>query len=198
MEFKVSHAEAMVKAANDVVSPEAAAAFDAVLTVEPGNTRAVYYKGLAKEQSGDKKAALEYWTASLKAAAPEVEWSADVKERIAKLSRETGAPAAPSPPSQQSPPNLRRLPKKRQSRPTPRSRSKRPKRRQSRKKQQSQPKLPRKLRSRLKLPRKLPRRPLRRLRRSPQPRRPSQLPESERSSVKPRAQSDQAGSDCAL
>jgi tetratricopeptide (TPR) repeat protein len=94
MAYKAGYAEALVKAADDVVTPEAAAAFDAVLVVEPGNTRAIYFKGLAKEQSGDKKGALEYWTASLKAAAPDVEWAAEVKGRIEKLSGETGAPVA--------------------------------------------------------------------------------------------------------
>jgi tetratricopeptide (TPR) repeat protein len=99
--FKAGYAEALVKANNDVVTPVAAAAFDAVLAAEPNNSRAVYYKGLAKEQAGDKKGALEYWTASLKAAAPEVEWAAEVKGRIEKLSAETGTPVAAQEPAKE-------------------------------------------------------------------------------------------------
>jgi cytochrome c-type biogenesis protein CcmH len=92
--FKAAHAEALVKAANDVVTPEAAAEFDAVLAAEPGNVRAVYFKGLAKEQSGDRKAAVEYWTAALKAAPADVKWASEVKGRIEKLNRELGAAAS--------------------------------------------------------------------------------------------------------
>jgi tetratricopeptide (TPR) repeat protein len=99
--FKAGYAEALVKANNDVVTPVAATAFDAVLAAEPGNTRAIYFKGLAKEQSGDKKGALEYWTASLKAAAPDVEWAAEVKGRIEKLSAETGTPVANQEPAKE-------------------------------------------------------------------------------------------------
>lgn len=96
MAYKAGHAEALVRASGDTVTPEAAAEFDAVLAAEPGNSRAVYFKGLAKEQSGDKKGALEYWTASLKAAPTDIEWAAEVKERIEKLGKETAA-ATPAP-----------------------------------------------------------------------------------------------------
>jgi cytochrome c-type biogenesis protein CcmH len=64
-EFQDGHIEALVGAANGVVTPEARTAIGEVLKRDPKDARARYFAGLASEQDGDKAAALTVWTALL-------------------------------------------------------------------------------------------------------------------------------------
>ena len=89
--LKTARAEAMVRAAKDVVTPETMALFDDALKQDPKDPRARYFKGLAKEQAGDKKSAVEEWVAILKESAPAEPWWAELRKRTAELGREIGA-----------------------------------------------------------------------------------------------------------
>jgi cytochrome c-type biogenesis protein CcmH len=114
-EFRGGRIEALVGAANGVVTPEARAAIGEALKLHPKDARARYFAGLASEQDGDKAAALAAWTGLLNDAGAgmhvDESWASDLKGRIADLKREAGtdggAPAAaapPAPPAQDSAP----------------------------------------------------------------------------------------------
>ena len=69
-EFRGGHIEALVASANGVVTSEARAAIEDALRHDPKNVRARFFNGLAKEQAGDKAAALADWTALRNDAGP--------------------------------------------------------------------------------------------------------------------------------
>lgn len=96
--LKTARGEAMVRAAKDVVTPEAVTVFDDALKQDPKDPRARYFKGLAKEQSGDKKSAVEDWLAILKESAPAEPWWAELRKRTAELGKEIGVDLSGLPP----------------------------------------------------------------------------------------------------
>lgn len=85
-----TYGEAMVSAANGRVLSEARAQFDAALALDPKDGRARYFRGLAKEQDGQKAQALEDWIATLADAKPDEPWVGDLERRVAELAREIG------------------------------------------------------------------------------------------------------------
>jgi cytochrome c-type biogenesis protein CcmH len=88
--FRSLRGEALVKAANGAVTPEAARAFEEALKLDPKEVRARFYKGLAKEQSGDRASALDDWTAILKDADPNEPFLTEIRQRAAELGRQIG------------------------------------------------------------------------------------------------------------
>ncbi|MBI4723947.1 MAG: c-type cytochrome biogenesis protein CcmI [Rhodomicrobium sp.] len=88
--FQAAYGEAMVRASNETVTPEAKAAFEKVLKLEPKEPRARYFMGLAMQQQGDKAAALESWTALLKEAGPNDDWAPELRQHAAALAKELG------------------------------------------------------------------------------------------------------------
>lgn len=86
--------EARARAAGGKVTPEALAAIDAALAVDAREPRARFVKGLALEQSGRKREALELWRALERDAGPNDAWAEELRERTAALGRELGLPAA--------------------------------------------------------------------------------------------------------
>lgn len=89
-EFRSSRGEALVGAANGIVTGEAARAFDEALALDPSDPKARFFKGLAKAQAGDKTSALDDWIAILNEADPNEPWFADIRQRAADLGREIG------------------------------------------------------------------------------------------------------------
>ena len=89
-EFRSARGEALVRAADGVVTAEANDAFEGALKLDPKDPRARFFKGLAKEQAGEKAAALDDWIAILNDADPNEDWVADLQERTAELGREVG------------------------------------------------------------------------------------------------------------
>src|SRR5882672_2499334 len=69
-EFRSLRGEALVSAANGMVTADATRAFDEALALDPADPKARFFKGLAKAQAGDKKAALDDWIAILNGADP--------------------------------------------------------------------------------------------------------------------------------
>jgi cytochrome c-type biogenesis protein CcmH len=88
--FRSLRGEALVKAANGTVTPEAARAFDEALKLDPSEVRARFYKGLAKEQSGDRASALDDWAAILKDADPNEPFLTEIRQRAGELGRQIG------------------------------------------------------------------------------------------------------------
>lgn len=76
-------AEYMVFAADGIVTPDALALFDQVAAAAPDDAAAAFYRGLAREQSGDTPGALEHWTALGRASAPDAPWLPSLRQRIA-------------------------------------------------------------------------------------------------------------------
>lgn len=91
--------EALANAAEGVVTADARQAFEAALALDPKALAPRMYLALAREQDGDKPAALAAWNA-LKAEATGTEpWLEIVDNQIAKLEgREPPAPAEPAAP----------------------------------------------------------------------------------------------------
>jgi cytochrome c-type biogenesis protein CcmH len=89
-EFRSLRGEALVSAANGMITAEATRVFDEALARDPADSRARFFKGLAKAQSGDKVSALNDWMAILKGADPNESWHAEIKQRAVALGREIG------------------------------------------------------------------------------------------------------------
>jgi cytochrome c-type biogenesis protein CcmH len=102
--------EALVAAANGVVTDEAKQAFQKAATGDPRDAKAGYYLGLADEQDGNAAAAAAQWRALLAQAPPDAPWAGFVREALArvvtatpgadsgsKTSPETGASTGPPP-----------------------------------------------------------------------------------------------------
>jgi cytochrome c-type biogenesis protein CcmH len=93
-EFRSGRIEALVGAANGVVTSEASAAIGDVLKLDPKDVRARYFEGLAREQDGDKAAALAEWTELLKDVNGDESWAPDLRNRVSALARDTGRDGA--------------------------------------------------------------------------------------------------------
>jgi len=89
-EFRSARGEALVRASNDLVTAEAKGEFEAALKLAPKDPRARFFMGLAKEQTGEKVAALDDWIAILNEADPNEPWVADLLQRTTDLGREVG------------------------------------------------------------------------------------------------------------
>jgi cytochrome c-type biogenesis protein CcmH len=81
--------EALVAAANGVVTDEAKKEFDSAVAHDPKEPKAQYFLGLAEEQDGNRDAAARRWRAMLEQAPPNAPWINFV--RVA-LGRVTGEP----------------------------------------------------------------------------------------------------------
>jgi cytochrome c-type biogenesis protein CcmH len=80
-----SWGEARARAANGLVTAETEMIFDAALKLDGKDPRARFFKGLVKEQAGDKAAALDAWVALLNDAPADADWIPDLKQRIAEM-----------------------------------------------------------------------------------------------------------------
>jgi cytochrome c-type biogenesis protein CcmH len=86
-----AHGEALVRAADDRVTEEAKAIFIKTLQLDPKDARAQFFIGLAKQQGGDGKSALEDWISILNEADGSEPWLSDLRQRVTELAQETGA-----------------------------------------------------------------------------------------------------------
>ena len=77
--------EALVMAANGVVTADAKATFDRALALDPGHVQARYFTGLAAEQDGDRARAAAIWQALLASAPPDARWRELVQESLARV-----------------------------------------------------------------------------------------------------------------
>lgn len=88
--YQSAFGEALVKAAGDVVTPKAKAAFDKALSIDASNTLSRFYAGLAKQQGGDAKGALEDWIPLARDASTDEKLRLGLKKRILALAKQIG------------------------------------------------------------------------------------------------------------
>ena len=98
-EYRSARGEALVREADGTVSVAAKTDFEDALKLDPKDARARFFIGLAKQQSGDKAAALSDWSTLLSEANPTEPWFADLRRRLAELQRELGDQGAADLPS---------------------------------------------------------------------------------------------------
>jgi cytochrome c-type biogenesis protein CcmH len=96
-ELRTARIEALVRSADDTVTSDAKSAIEDTLKIDPQNTRARFFKALAKEQEGDKTAALTDWTTLLGEVKAGDPWVPELKRRIGELQHDLAVdPAAPA------------------------------------------------------------------------------------------------------
>jgi len=93
-EIRSVRIEALVRSTDGVVTTDARNAIEDTLRIDPKNPRARFFKGLAKQQEGDKTSALTDWLEVLRDADPGEPWVPDLKNRIGALQRDLGVDAA--------------------------------------------------------------------------------------------------------
>ncbi len=90
LDYKAGYAEALVQAAQGIVTPKAQAIFAEVLKGDAKEERARFYDALAKEQAGELSQALDGWLALLADAPKNAGWVPEVKQRVVDLGKQTG------------------------------------------------------------------------------------------------------------
>jgi cytochrome c-type biogenesis protein CcmH len=89
-DYLSAEGEAQTLAAGGQVNGDALRTFKAALAAAPDDPRARYYLGVAKDQSGDHKGAMEDWIALLKSAPADAPWAAEVRGFVERTARERG------------------------------------------------------------------------------------------------------------
>jgi cytochrome c-type biogenesis protein CcmH len=89
--------EALVAAANGVVTADAKLAFERALVLDPDDLKAKFYVGLAAEQDGDRAKAAATWRGMMKNAPPGAPWLPMVREALARVDTQPPVNAAPGP-----------------------------------------------------------------------------------------------------
>lgn len=86
--LQIGLADALIQLANGEVTPEAKTVVAAALALAPMEPRALFLQGLAKNQAGDAKGAVEDWIAVLGLAQPGDAWAPEVRARVEALAKE--------------------------------------------------------------------------------------------------------------
>jgi cytochrome c-type biogenesis protein CcmH len=94
-EREAAFGEALVFAANGVVTAEAKAAFEKAVALDANSVQARYFLGLAAEQDGDRAQAAATWRALIEAAPPDAPWIDLLRRALARVER-AGAPSGSS------------------------------------------------------------------------------------------------------
>jgi cytochrome c-type biogenesis protein CcmH len=89
-DYKSAQGEALVKAADGRVTPEAEAAFTAAYKLDPTDPRSRYFLAAFKDQSGDHAGALADWIALLKSAPPGAPWASEVRGFVIRIAASRG------------------------------------------------------------------------------------------------------------
>ncbi len=84
------YGEALTAVAGAKVTPEAKAEFDKALALDPAEPRARYFNGLWLAQNGKEREALDKWVVLANSAPAETPWQAEVRGKIAELSKKLG------------------------------------------------------------------------------------------------------------
>jgi cytochrome c-type biogenesis protein CcmH len=99
--------EALSKAADGAITPQAKAAFQAALAADPADPRARYFLGAYKDQQGDHAGAMADWIALLKSAPPGAPWVPQVRgfveQAAAQNHLDISGQLPPAPPSEAGP-----------------------------------------------------------------------------------------------
>ena len=96
-EREADYGEALVAAANGIVTQDARSAFERALTGDKAHVKARYYLGLAAEQEGDRARAGEIWRGLLAAAPADAPWMDLVRRSLEGIEPVAAASASPGP-----------------------------------------------------------------------------------------------------
>jgi cytochrome c-type biogenesis protein CcmH len=88
--YQSAWGEALVQAGNGTVSPIAVAAFEKARAQDPNDARARYFLGLAKQQAGNPKGALDDWFALLAESPADAPWVPQLRGVIDEVSKGAG------------------------------------------------------------------------------------------------------------
>jgi cytochrome c-type biogenesis protein CcmH len=88
--------EALVAAANGVVTDDAKQSFTKAVASDPKDPKARYFLGLADEQDGNREAAAARWRAMLQDAPPDAPWIGFVKVALGRVTGEPVPEVGPS------------------------------------------------------------------------------------------------------
>jgi cytochrome c-type biogenesis protein CcmH len=88
--------EALVVAANGVVTADAKAAFDKALALDAKHVEARYFVGLAAEQDGDRTRAAGIWRELLAEAPPDAPWTSFIRAAVDRVEGNAVRPPGPS------------------------------------------------------------------------------------------------------
>lgn len=92
--LNAEYGEALVMAAQGTVTPEAHAAFEAVLQVDSGDPRAHYYLATANYQAGRTREALDGWAALIADSPADAPWLDLVRRNLAQAAEDLGLDVA--------------------------------------------------------------------------------------------------------
>jgi len=94
--------EALVAAANGVVTDEAKQAFEKSLKLDPNELKAQFFTGMMAQQDGDVAKAADIWRGMLAKAPPKAPWAPAVRQALVRIGKPmtppAGATAAGTPP----------------------------------------------------------------------------------------------------
>ena len=96
-EYRSARGEALAREADGTVTVAAKKDFEDAVKLDPNDARARFFIGLAKEQNGDKAAALSDWSKLLDGVDPAEPWVPDLKRRVTELQHEFGDTSATPP-----------------------------------------------------------------------------------------------------
>jgi cytochrome c-type biogenesis protein CcmH len=96
---ETDYGEALVAAANGMITVEAKAAFDRALALDKEDVKTRFYLGLAADQDGKRAEAEKIWRDLLTNAPPDAPWVPMVRQQLARIAPNTAPPdtAAPGP-----------------------------------------------------------------------------------------------------
>jgi cytochrome c-type biogenesis protein CcmH/NrfG len=95
VELKAAWGEALVLRDNGTVAADTMRIFDEILVEAPDNPSARYYRGLARQASGDLKAAVADWRVAMRAPPPDAPWAAELAATIARTAKQVGIELQP-------------------------------------------------------------------------------------------------------
>jgi len=85
--YPSAEGDALVNAAQGEVTPDALAAFQAALKIDPADPRARYYMALHEDQIGKHDQAMADWIALIKSAPPGAEWAKQVRDFVVRTAQ---------------------------------------------------------------------------------------------------------------
>ena len=88
--------EALIAAANGVVTDEAKTAFERALKLDPNELKAQFFTGMAAQQDGNIDKAAAIWRGMLAKAPPDAPWAPTVRQALAGIGKPVAPPAVAS------------------------------------------------------------------------------------------------------
>jgi cytochrome c-type biogenesis protein CcmH len=94
---ETDYGEALIAAANGMITMEAKAAFDRALALDKDDVKTRFYLGLAADQDGKRADAEKIWRDLLTNAPPDAPWAPMVRQQLARIAPNAAVPDAKTP-----------------------------------------------------------------------------------------------------